>query len=310
MAHLGCPGVTAAFAAAVVSGAAWAAAPAQQFRAGVDLVRLPVVVTARDGMLVRGLTASQFEVQEDGAPQTIVAFAEGPPGEAVPLHLGLLLDSSGSMDRDLRDAANAAVQFVTALEEAEDVTFVDFDSSIRVGRFEPPSYPRLFERIRAPQADGMTALYDAIAAYVRGAADRPGQHVLLLYTDGGDSASRLSYDQLMKMLRGGNVIVYALGYLEHQSTSVRATQEMRLTSLAHETGGEVFFPYSARELNSAYARILDELGSRYTIGYVSTNAKPDGRFRKVRVRLTSPEPRSARIRTRSGYLAPTPPDVR
>src|SRR6187402_908544 len=68
----------------------------QQFRAGVDLVRLPVVVTGREGMLVRGLTAESFEVKEDGVPQTVVAFAEGAPGEAVPLHLGLMLDASGS----------------------------------------------------------------------------------------------------------------------------------------------------------------------------------------------------------------------
>jgi hypothetical protein len=84
-------------------------------------------------------------------PQTIVAFAEGAPGEAVPLHLGLMLDASGSMEKDIREAANGAIQFVTALEEAADVTFVDFDSSIRLGRFEPASYERLFERIRTAQ---------------------------------------------------------------------------------------------------------------------------------------------------------------
>src|SRR5512134_1165316 len=102
----------------ILVAAAWVHAAAQQFRSGVELVRLPVVVTGRDGMLVRGLTAASFDVRDDGAPQTIAAFAEGAPGEAVPLHLGLLLDASGSMEKDLRQAANAAVQFVTALDEA------------------------------------------------------------------------------------------------------------------------------------------------------------------------------------------------
>jgi Ca-activated chloride channel family protein len=274
----------------------------QQFRAGVDLVRLPVVVSGREGLLVRGLTAGAFEVREDGVPQTIVAFAEGAPGEAVPLHLGLMLDTSGSMEKDIRDAANGAIQFVTALDEAADVTFVDFDSAIRLGRFEPASYERLFERIRKPKADGMTALYDAVASYVRSTTGRGGQHVLLLYTDGIDSVSRINYPDLLTLLRTDSVILYALGYLENATGHERAVGQMRLTSLARETGGDAFFPATVRDLTKAYARILDELGSRYTLGYIPTNQKTDGRYRKIDVRLSSPEQRSAKVRTRPGYI--------
>jgi Ca-activated chloride channel family protein len=279
---------------------------AQQFRSGVELVRLPVVVSGRDGMLVRGLTADSFEVREDGVRQTIAAFAEGAPGNAIPLHLGLMLDASESMQKDLKDAANAAVQFVTALDEAADVTFVDFDAAIRIGRFEPASYERLFERIRSPKAEGMTALYDAVASYIRSTAGRGGQHVLLLYTDGGDSASRTTYSDLIDMLRGDTVILYTLGYLENASGSERIASQQRMTILSRETGGEAFFPATAKDLTRYYARILDELGSRYTLGYVSTNTKADGRFRKVEVKLTSPELRSAKVRTRPGYIPQQP----
>lgn len=285
----------------------WIAAPAavpQQFRAGVDLVRLPVVVTGKDGMLVRGLTAADFQVLEDGVPQTIAAFAEGAPGDALPLHLGLLLDGSESMESDLRAAANAAVQFVTALDEAEDVTFLDFDTSIRMARFSHDSYPRLFERIRERKASGNTSLFDAIGAYLETAQARAGQHVLLVYTDGGENTSRLTYSQLVDALHFSHVILYAVGYLDNQRSSDRVEQESRLTMLARETGGNAYFPGSVRALQTVYARILDELGSRYTLGYESTNTKADGRFRKVQVRLTAPSARSARVRTRSGYLAP------
>jgi hypothetical protein len=128
--------VRAAVAGAAVIGAAVVPRAQQQpFRTGVDLVRLPVVVRSKDGLLTRGLTAGDFEVREDGVLQKIVAFAEGAPGEDLPLHLGLLLDVSGSMELDLRDAASAAVQFVTALDEAVDATLVDFATSIRLGRF-------------------------------------------------------------------------------------------------------------------------------------------------------------------------------
>jgi Ca-activated chloride channel homolog len=276
----------------------------QQFRSGVDLVRLPVVVTGKDGLLVRGLKPESFELFEDGVRQKITAFAEGAPGEAVPLHLGLVLDRSGSMEKDIRDAGSAAIQFVSALEEAADTTLVDFNANIRIGRFEPPSYPHLFERIRDQKAEGMTSLWDALGAYVQGASSREGQHVVVLFTDGGDSTSRLSYDQLLKLLRANNVIVYVLGYLEHALSSDRVSQQMRLPILANETGGDAFFPSNPKELNQFYARILDELGSRYTIGYVSTNTRADGRFRKVQLKLAGPESRNAKVRTRAGYLAP------
>lgn len=284
----------------VFAGGTWLAA--QQFRSGVELVRLPIVVTGRDGALVRGLTAADFEILEDGIPQKIVAFAEGAPGDAVPMHLGVLLDGSLSMEYDLREAGDAAIQFVNALEEAVDVTLVDFDTKIRIGRFSRTSYDTLFERIRARKPKGGTSLYDSVAVYLESAVARGGQHVLLLLTDGGDSASRLHYGQLEDMLRYANVIVYTLGYVDNQPSSQRAMQQSMLLNMARETGGEAFFPPSVRHLQAIYARILDELSSRYTIGYESTNRKVDGKFRKVQVRVTAPSAKGAKVRTRTGYL--------
>ncbi|HEX5070293.1 MAG TPA: VWA domain-containing protein [Vicinamibacterales bacterium] len=282
----------------------WPARAQQSFKSGVDLVRVPVVVTGKDGLLTRGLTAKDFEVREDGVKQTITAFAEGAPGGDLELHLGLLLDVSGSMELDLRDAANAAVQFVTGLDEAADATLVEFASTIQLGRFSRDSYPRLFERIRQHKPDGDTALFDAIGVYLETARTRPGQHVLLLYTDGGDNSSKLSYAQLVDALRFSNVLVYAIGYLDNQSSTQRVVQQSRLTMLTRETGGDAFFPGGKRDLQTAYARILDELGSRYTIGYEPAPPRSDGKFHKIQVHLTAPAAKDAKIRARSGYLAP------
>jgi Ca-activated chloride channel homolog len=275
----------------------------QQFRTGIDVVRLPVVVTGRDGKPVHGLTAADFEVKEQGQPQQIAYFAEGFGGDPLPLHLGLLLDTSDSMENDLKDAADAAVRFVRAMEEAEDTTFVDFDTAVRVGRFEPPSYPTLFERIRSRKTKGFTALFDALGVYLESALHRDGQHVLVMFTDGGDTMSRMNYSTLQDLLRVGNVVVYALGYLENQLSSARLTQQTRLTQIAQETGGEAFFPSSRDEIDRLYARIRDDLLFRYTLGYVPAASASDAKFRKIEVKLTRPDLRGAKVRARSGYLA-------
>jgi len=282
-------------------------APQQAIRAGVDLVHVPVVVRDRAGGPVRGLVREDFVILENGQPQTISYFAEGAPGESVPLRLGLMLDKSESMAKDLRAASDAAIKFVNALEESDDVTFVDFDSKIRVGRFSPASYPLLFERIRERKADGYTSLYDALGLYVRGTLERDGQHVLLLYSDGGDSTSTITFGTLQRLLREGNVLIYTVGYLEHQSPSVRTTLQMRLSQISGETGGEAFFPTSSAEIARAYDRILQDLQTRYTIGYVSSNRAADGKFRKVEVKVIRPDLKGLKVRARSGYLGPAAP---
>jgi Ca-activated chloride channel family protein len=291
--------------AGLAAGATVGFAQQQAFRGGVDLVRLPVAVRDKAGALVRGLTAEDFQVFEDGKAQPIAFFAEGALGEGLPLHLGLLLDRSASMESDLRAASTAAIRFVGELEEAVDVTFMDFDSTIRVGRFQPPSYPLLFERIRGGQASGRTALYDAVGLYATQSYEREGQHVLLLYTDGGDSTSSITFGKLQDLLRLGNVLIYSVGYMQNETSStMRQMGQTRLQQIAHETGGEAFFPTDKKDVEAAYKKILDELQGRYTIGYVPSNREPDGKFRKIEVRPSRPELKGLKMRTRSGYLAP------
>lgn len=277
----------------------------QVFRAATDVVTLPVTVTGRGDTLVSGLERDQFEVFEDGKRQTLTYFATGAAPE-VPLHLGLLLDTSGSMQKDLAGAANAAVRFVNTLEEARDVTFVDFATEVRVSRFSPGSYPHLFERIRGNKADGYTALYDAVATYLASAEEQDGQKVLLLYTDGADSRSETTFGELVEMLRLSQVMVYVIGYLEHQSSTERSLQQMRMNDVARQTGGHAFYPFGGKdEIDRIYTRILDELNARYTLGYVSTNPRPDGTYRKVQVKVKAPGVAGLKVRTRPGYFAPT-----
>src|SRR5690606_25866744 len=106
-----------------------------------------------------------FEIIEDGTRQTITFFAEGDPGDGesigdvLPLHLGFAIDSSGSMDRDMHEVHTAVIKFLNANHAARDVTLVDFDTEVRISRYETSQYARLIERIRMRDAAGWTALY-------------------------------------------------------------------------------------------------------------------------------------------------------
>ena len=120
-----------------------------------------------------------------------------------------MLDGSESMDQDLGAAANAAVTFVKQLDEAVDVTLVDFDTTINVGRFTPDNYPRLFERIRERKAGGGTSLYDALGVFVERTLGQTASTWCSMYTDGGDTTSTMSFGKLQQLLRLGNVMVYA-----------------------------------------------------------------------------------------------------
>jgi Ca-activated chloride channel family protein len=256
---------------------------------------------------VTGLTADDFQVVENGKPQTLKFFAAGLPDEAPPLHLGLLLDTSGSMADDLKDARAAAVKFVNALDRAADFTLVDFATDVRVARFNRDDYPRLVERIRARKADGWTALYDAIGVYLDGAQDQEGQKVLVLYTDGGDTTSSLTFHGMIDLLKASDVTVYSVGYLEHQSSSGRIQQRSELERAAGITGGQAYFPAIAKDLDGVFDKIREELAARYSLGYVSTDPRTDGAWRNVEVKLVRKDLKGVKLRTRAGYYAPYKP---
>lgn len=270
------------------------------FRAGVDLVTLGVTITDKSGHLATDLTRDDFQIVEDGAAQRLEYFAPGSGDEAVAaLHPGLMLDTSASMERDLKLARSAAIKFLNLLPRSEDITLVDFDTEVRVTRYPQRDFPRVVERIRNRKPEGWTALYDALGVYLDGAAAQQGRPVLVMYTDGADSRSSLSFREAIELLKASSATVYAVGLVAN-SGSARMESQQRLRLLTETTGGQAFFPSSLKDLDGAYEQVLNEIRAQYQLGYLSTNVAADGRWRKVEVKVKRP---GLKVRARKGYFA-------
>jgi Ca-activated chloride channel family protein len=298
--------LTSALALLIAIGARPSAQQAPVFRTGVDIVNVGATVVDRKGQLVAGLQADDFQVIEDGRAQTIRYFAAGDARDPAggDLHLGLLLDVSESMGEDIRFTRTAAIKFLNTLVDAVDVTVVDFDTEVRAARYGQNEFARLIERIRLQKTNGMTALYDAIGVYLDGASGQDGRKIMLLYTDGGDTGSSLHLGELLDLLKASDVTVYAIGELEHQSSFARDRARAILQSISETTGGQAFFPSSVKDLDQMYGKVLAEIRAQYTMGYVSTNDRADGAWRRVELRITRKDGRDLRIRSRKGYFAP------
>lgn len=298
--------LVAAIATAVVAAGLAPGAAQQQplFRAATEIVHFAVTVTDRRGEVVTGLTADDFEIRENGVAQTLSHFALSTAADAPELHLGLLLDTSESMAADLDTSQGAAIRFMDRVREAVDFTLVRVDSAVSMSRFGQADFPRLAERIRASTSGGYTTLYDAFALYLDGAAGERGRSVLVAFTDGGDSRSALDFGDLTDVVRDSRTTIFVVGLLDHARAEDRNLQRFRLTRLAEESGGLAIFPSSMRQIEEAYDRILAEVRAQYSLGYVSTDARRDGRWREVEIRLRDPRHRDLRVRGRSGYFAP------
>lgn len=284
----------------IVAGFAASVGGQQRFRSGVELATFGVTVVDRRGNLVTDLTRDDFAVLEDGRPEELQYFAVGDGDTAPPLHVGLMLDASGSMQSDLKLAQGASIKFLNLLPHAEDITLVDFDTQVRITRYPQRDFPRLVERIRQRKPDGWTALYDALGTFLNGVDQQDGRRVLVMYTDGADSRSVLNLGETLTLLRASPVTVYAIGFVGNTGSS-RQWLQMTLMQLTEITGGQAFFPSSMNGVEEAYRHVLAEITGQYHLGYLSDNTTADGAWRKVEIKVKRPD---ARVRARKGYFAP------
>jgi Ca-activated chloride channel homolog len=290
--------------------------PAQKppvFTSQSDVVNLTVTVLDKAGNLVTDLEAQDFQIYEDGRPQKIELFGRSQDGglpldprtnQALVLDLGLLLDTSESMLKELKLSQEAAVRFLEAVPRARDLVTIFFDQDIQLSRYDGEQQQGLVERIQALKGGGWTALYDAVAVYLSRAEDSgPGRKVVVLFSDGDDSRSVTTLSETIKLIRSSGVTIYAIAFSQSLPQTKRMTAKAVLQNFAQMTGGEVFTPTSSRDLPAIYDKILKQLSAQYVIGYVSDNPRRDGKYRRIKVELSEP---TLQLRHREGYLPSEP----
>ncbi len=277
------------------------------FEVGIEVINLNLSVTDARNRYVTDLTAKDFAVFEDGIRQELSLFTH----ENLPISMAVLIDCSASMDEKLSTAQAAATRFIRTLRPEDAAEVIQFNDRATVLQDFTADHATLEAAIRRTQAAGPTALHNAlyIALKELGKEKKAGQLrrlAIVMLTDGEDTASLVTDEQVLELARKTEINIYSI-----RLTADRPADRLRpsfsqasymLTALSKETGGQVFFPASLNELESVYDRIAEELRTQYSVGYVSSNRRTDGKWRRIVVRV--PDRESTTVRHKLGYYAP------
>jgi Ca-activated chloride channel family protein len=258
---------------------------------------------------VTDLEQQDFQVYEDGVLQEVTFFNK----TNLPVALGLLLDTSASMETKLPLAQEAAIGFAKKLRPQDLAEVIDFDSRVLILQTFTSKASDLEQAIRKTSAGGSTSMYNAIyialkdlKKIVASNVDEIRRQSIIVLSDGEDTSSLLPFEEVLDLAKRSETAIYAIGLRSNElgASSNKGFKEAEfvLRQLSQETGGRVFFPTAASELAGIYGQISDELSSQYTVGYTSRNAKRDGAWRRVVVRVNRS---NAVPRTKQGYFAPT-----
>ena len=278
--------------------------PMATFKSSIDLVQVSAIVRDKKGRFVQNLSLTDFEVLDSGQPKKISAFREDLTGVSV----ALLFDVSGSMEARLKDAREAATHLLSWLEDDRDEAAVfTFDTNLDEVMPFTMSLKTLPDRLKSMQPFGATSLHDAIAKTAEKLKDRDERRrAVVVFTDGNDTASRLTPPQVSAIASGIDVPVYIFGIvsaIDNPTAEVSATTFERsaltgpLADLAHWTGGHVFVSSGPAARSNAARQIVAELRHQYVIAFESSG-QPGWHSLEIRARS-----KDLTVRARSGYIA-------
>jgi Ca-activated chloride channel family protein len=282
------------------------ALPAQETTLHVDvkLVNLFVNVTDKNGSIVGGLTRGDFSITEDGRSQQISVFERQ---SEQPLNITLAIDTSGSVRKDMAEEADAARRFAHAIMRPQDqMSLLQF--ATYVTELTPfTNQVALVDRGLAQlHSDFATALYDAVYLGSERLGPRQGRKVLVLVSDGGDTAKNTTYAQALEQALRNEVMIYSIIDVPIEASAGRDLGgEHALITLAEQTGGKSFYE-SEGGLDKAYAQVSDDLRTQYLLGYYPRNQEPGRAFHRVQVTIPRAAPDAFNIRHKTGYYMDSP----
>jgi Ca-activated chloride channel homolog len=281
--------------------------PPSNIRVDTNLVLVPVTVCDPMNRPVTGLEKEHFKVLDDKVEQIITHFSM----DDAPLAVGLVFDISGSMANKLRRSRAAAAAFFRTANPEDEFFLVEFNDQPKLVVPLTKNYQDIQNQLTFAQSKGRTALLDAIFLALHEIKNSKLQRkALLIISDGGDNSSRYTEGEVKNRVRESDVLIYAMGIFEPDSSRSRSPEELSgpglLSDIAEQTGGRHLPVDNLAEMPDIAAKIGIELRNRYVIGYTPTDPQRDGRYHHVQVKVVPPHGLPAlRAYWRLGYYAPT-----
>jgi Ca-activated chloride channel family protein len=280
--------------------------PAQELtlRMDVKLVNVFVNVIDQNGAIVSGLTRDDFALAEDGRPQQIAVFEHL---SELPLNLTLAIDTSGSVHKDMAEEADAAKHFAHALLRPQDqMSLMQFATDVRELTPFTNKVSQIDRGLGQLRGDWATSLYDAICQASGRLGGKEGRRVLVLVSDGDDTASNANYGKAVEQALRNEVMIYSIIDVPIEASAGRDLGgEHALITLAEQTGGKSFY-VSDGGLDKAFARVSDDLRTQYLLGYYPKNQEPGKAFHRIQVTIPRAAPGAFNLRHRTGYYADSP----
>lgn len=273
------------------------------FRADTRLVVLHASVVDKSGKLVTNLPQNAFKVFENGAEQSIKIFKR----EDVPVSMGILIDDSGSMRDKRAKVAAAALALVKASNPQDEVFIVNFNDEAYLDQPFTNDIKKLQDALQRIDSRGGTAMRDAISMSIDYMKDKAkkDKKVILVVTDGNDTASMETLEKLVAKARQSEVLIYAIGILGEEEPRESKKAQRALKALTEASGGMVYYPKQLPDVEKMSLDIAHEIRNQYIIAYTPALQALDGSFRQIKVTVNGPG--RPVVRTRNGYYAT--PDV-
>ena len=271
--------------------------------ARVNEVNVLFIATDKHGKFVRDLNQSDFNILDDHKPpQAILNFRRETD---LPLHLGLLIDVSGSVDSRFDFEQAAATSFLqhTLRSGFDEAFLIGFNTHSQMAQDYTDNAALLAASVHKLRDGGGTALYDAVykackEKFLKDRPEHPVRKAIVIVSDGEDNQSEISKAQAIEMAQRSEVIIYAIST---DDSGLVMRGDKVLEQLAEATGGRAFFPFKMKDITHSFAAIEDELRSQYVVSYKPADFDADGRYRSIEISTLK---KDLQVRARKGYFAP------